>query len=133
MDYVSPTTRTVIAVILSIIIPGVGHMFVGRVKRGVVVLLLGVGGLVAVYFIIPFPYSLPFSIIIYIVVIWDLFRSKPKDVACQKCRMMNTQDSSFCAKCGIALKVNGEVICQKCATKNVPGSAFCSKCGSALD
>jgi hypothetical protein len=69
----SPTTRTVIAVILSIIIPGVGHMFVGRVKRGVVVLLLGVGGLVAISFIIPFPYSLPFTIIIYIVVIWDLF------------------------------------------------------------
>ena len=40
----SPTTRTVIAVILSIIIPGVGHMFVGRVKRGGLVLLLGFGG-----------------------------------------------------------------------------------------
>ena len=53
----SPTTRTVIVVILTIIIPGVGHMFVGRVKRGVVVLLLGFGGLVAVAFIIPFPYS----------------------------------------------------------------------------
>ena len=43
----SPTTRTVIAVVLTIIIPGVGHMFVGRVRRGVVVLLLGLG-LVAV-------------------------------------------------------------------------------------
>ena len=129
----SPTTRTIIAVILTIIIPGVGHMFVGRVKRGVVVLLLGFGGLVAVAFIIPFPYSLPFTIIIYIVVIWDLFRIKPKDVACQKCGNMNTEGSSFCAKCGTALKVNGEVICQKCASKNITGSAFCLKCGSSLD
>ena len=128
----SPTTRTVIAVILSIIIPGVGHIFVGRVKRGVVVLLLGFGGLVAVAFIIPFPYSLPFTISIYIVVIWDLFKIKPKDVACQKCGNMNTQGSAFCAKCGNALQVNGEVICQKCGSKNVAGSAFCSKCGSSL-
>jgi TM2 domain-containing membrane protein YozV len=40
----TPPSRTVVAVILSILIPGVGHMFVGRVKRGVLVLLLGFGG-----------------------------------------------------------------------------------------
>ena len=53
--------------------------------------------------------------------------------ACKDCGNSNPVGSSFCAKWGTALKVNGEVICQKCATKSVAGSAFCSKCGSALD
>ena len=100
----SPTTRTVIAVILTLLILGLGHMFVGRVRRGGVILLLGFLGAVAISFIIPFPYSLPFIAIIYIVVIYDLFKIMPKDVACQGCGNMNPQGSSFCGKCGSALK-----------------------------
>lgn len=79
-------------------------MFVGRVRRGVVFLLVGFGGLLAVSFIIPFPYSLPFVIIIYIVIIFDLFRIMPMDVACQSCGNMNPQGRSFCGECVATLK-----------------------------
>jgi hypothetical protein len=127
----SPTARTVVAIILSLIIPGVGHMFVGRVKRGIVVLLLGIAGLVTVNFIFPFPYSLAFVVIIYIFIIWDLFRTMPKDVFCQKCGSANSQKSSFCARCGTAIRMNS-LTCQKCANVNIEGSTYCSKCGSAL-
>jgi ribosomal protein L40E len=106
-------------------------MFVGRVKIGVVVLLLGIAGLVAVNFIFPFPYSLALVAIIYIFIIWDLFKIMPKDVLCQKCGAANSQSSSFCAKCGNAIRINS-LTCQKCANVNIEGSTYCSNCGSAL-
>ena len=79
-------------------------MFVGRVRRGVVVLLLGFLGLLAFSFIIPFPYSLAIAIPVYIIIIYDLLRIMPKDVACQGCGNLNPQGSSFCGKCGSTLK-----------------------------
>lgn len=100
----SPNTRIVIAVILTLIIPGIGHIFVGRVRRGVVVLLLGFLGALAVSFIIPFPYSAPIVIAIYVIIIYDLLRILPKDVVCHSCGNANPQGSSFCGKCGFALK-----------------------------
>jgi ribosomal protein L40E len=106
-------------------------MFVGRVKRGVVVLLLGFGGMVAISFIVPFPFSPFIIIVIYIIIIRDLFKVMPKDVFCQKCGNANSQGSSFCAKCGSELKVNS-MTCQKCPNTNIEGSTYCSKCGSAL-
>lgn len=126
----SPTTRTVITVILSLLILGLGHIFVGRVKRGMVILLLGFIGALAISFIVPFPYSLPFIAGIYIFVIWDLFKIVPKDVSCKDCGKLNPEGSTFCAKCGAALKVNDSsitVACQKCANMNIEGSAFCAR------
>ncbi len=132
----SPTTRNAIAVILTLLILGLGHIFVGRVKRGVVIILLGFLGAVAISFIVPFPFSLAFIAGIYIFVIWDLFKIMPKDVSCKDCGNLNPEGSTFCAKCGAALKVNDSsmmtVACQRCENMNVEGSSFCSKCGSAL-
>lgn len=78
-------------------------MFVGRIKRGVVILLLAIGGSIATTLIIPYPYSLAIIIPIYMIVFYDLFRIMPKDITCRNCHHLNPQDSSFCGKCGSIL------------------------------
>jgi TM2 domain-containing membrane protein YozV len=36
------TSKKILAVILSIVIWGLGHMYIGRIKRGIVILLSGI-------------------------------------------------------------------------------------------
>ena len=57
-----------------------------------------------VSFIIPYPYSLAIAIPLYVIIIYDLLRIMPKDVACQNCSNLNPQGSSFCGKCGSMIK-----------------------------
>lgn len=57
------------AIILGVLITGVGHMYMGMVKRGVAILIAAFGiGLVS-GFLLPFPYSLAAPVAFYI---WQL-------------------------------------------------------------
>jgi TM2 domain-containing membrane protein YozV len=117
--------KKVIAVILSIVIWGLGHAYIGRIKRGIGIFLLGLAVTISAAFLIPFPFSILAGLIYLAWLIYDLFRiisatnkqspsygkvesldseSKPQQMSCSKCGNINTEDSAFCVKCGSALK-----------------------------
>jgi len=47
---------------------------------------------------------------------------------CSKCQFDNSEDASFCSKCGTKL----EITCPECCKKLSPDSNFCNKCGHDL-
>jgi TM2 domain-containing membrane protein YozV len=116
--------KKIIAVIMSIVIWGLGHAYIGRVKRGIGIFLLGLAVTFSISFLIPFPFSIPVILIYLVWLIYDLLRiidatnkqsqsseigsldseSKPQQISCSKCGNINTEDSAFCVKCGSALK-----------------------------
>ena len=49
------TRRKVIAIILTIVIWGVGHAYIGRIKRGICLFFLGLAIMLGVSFIMIFP------------------------------------------------------------------------------
>ena len=50
--------RKIIATILTIVIWGLGHAYIKRIKRGVGLFFLGLAIMIVVSFVIPFPFSL---------------------------------------------------------------------------
>jgi len=49
------TRRKVIAIILTIVIWGVGHAYIGRIKRGICLFFLGLAIMLGVSFLMTFP------------------------------------------------------------------------------
>jgi hypothetical protein len=59
----STTRRKVIAIILTILLWGLGHAYLRRIKRGVALFFLGLGVMIVVSFLVPSP----FPIIVYLI------------------------------------------------------------------
>jgi hypothetical protein len=121
MAAIVTTRKKVIAIILDILIWGLGHVFAGRVKRGIGIFVLGLAIVIVASFLIPFPYSLLVGVAYLGWLISDLLRiigsinkqavikddvssTHVKGKDCQKCGNINQQDSAFCVKCGSVLK-----------------------------
>jgi hypothetical protein len=64
----------IIATILTIVIWGLGHAYIKRIKRGVASFFLGLGIMLGVSFVIPFPFSLLVGLGYVIWLIYDVFR-----------------------------------------------------------
>lgn len=119
----SITRRKVIAIILTILIWGLGHAYVGRIKRGVGLFFLGAGIMLGASFLILWPYSVLVGLAYLAWLIYDVTRiikqenkqstlgkrnvnqgSEVNNLACQKCGNITMEGSSFCVKCGSPLK-----------------------------
>jgi TM2 domain-containing membrane protein YozV len=68
------TRRKVIAIILTIVIWGLGHAYVGRIKRGVGLFFLGLAIMIVASFLIPFPFSLVVALIYIVWLIYDVLK-----------------------------------------------------------
>jgi hypothetical protein len=111
--------RKNIATILTILIWGLGHAYIKRIKRGVGLFFLGLAIMIAVSFVIPFPFSLVVGLGYVIWLIYDVFRiiniespaarqgedtQESLKVQCKKCGNMNSEGTSYCVKCGSLLQ-----------------------------
>lgn len=57
-------------------------------------------------------------------------------VKCQNCGCENTNDSSFCVKCGSKINktsTENSKFCPKCGAENSPENTFCNSCGAGLN
>jgi TM2 domain-containing membrane protein YozV len=66
--------RKVIAIILTIIIWGLGHAYLGRIKRGIGLFFLGLAIMLGVSFLIPFPFSLLVGLAYLVWLVSDVLR-----------------------------------------------------------
>ena len=70
-----------LTILLAFLLWGLGHMYLGFTKRGIIILVIGIFSLFSAIFFIPFPYS---WIIIYIIIgywiwqIWDAYKHYKK-------------------------------------------------------
>ena len=53
-------------------------------------------------------------------------------IICPKCGNQNSQDSSFCGRCGTKLIPDNTLICHKCGKHNPPNFKYCIGCGTLL-
>src|SRR6476661_2982085 len=112
--------KKALAIILDIIIWGLGHGVIGKIKRGVGIFLLGFAIMFAASFFIPFPYSLLVGLAYLIWLISDLIKIIN---SVNKHTSISTDPNSVYGK--------GKY-CGKCGSPNVEGSSFSTKCGSEL-
>jgi hypothetical protein len=110
--------KKVIAIILTILIWGLGHAYIGRTKRGVGLFFLGLAIVLVGSFLIPFPYSLLIFLAYLAWLIHDLLR------------IINLQNKQVTVKVDASSTFNKT--CKKCGSLNPEDSVFCIKCGSAL-
>jgi hypothetical protein len=66
--------RKIIATILTIVIWGLGHAYINRIKGGVALFFLGLAIMIGILFVIPFPFSLVVGLGYVIWLIYDVFR-----------------------------------------------------------
>jgi TM2 domain-containing membrane protein YozV len=113
--------KLVFAIILDIVIAGLGHIFVRYVKRGIIILISAIGIGIILSLFSPSDFSLLVAIVFWLWQIYDLMqivkkenkKSSGKDEVLQS----NNKLQNHCIKCG---------------NYNPLGSAFCNKCGFAL-
>lgn len=111
--------RKIIATILTILIWGLGLVYVRRIKRGVGLFFLGLAIMIAVSFVIPWPFTLFVGLGYVIWLISDVFRIinmenilahggethyEVRKIQCQKCGNTNREGSTYCVKCGSLLQ-----------------------------
>src|SRR6188508_1863365 len=96
--------KLVLAIILDIVIAGLGHIFVRYVKRGIIISLFSLSD-----------FSLPVAIVFWLWMIYDLMRivkkENKKSFAKDEVLQSNNKLQNHCIKCG------------NC---NPAGSAFCN-------
>ena len=124
------------AMFLSILIAGLGQMYVGNLTRGTIILI---SGLAIVYFsrLILNAFEFVPPIIFYIWQIFDAGKEYNKRryypvqgrIACMDCDWSNSSFSEFCARCGKRI----QKACSNCNTLNIIGVSFCGKCGKNLN
>ena len=64
----------IIATILTIVIWGLGHVYLRHIKRGVALFFLGFAIMLGASFLIPFPFSLVVAVGYIIWLIYDVFK-----------------------------------------------------------
>jgi hypothetical protein len=66
--------RKIIAAILSIVIWGLGHVYIKRYKRGLALFFLGLAIIIGGSFVIPFPFPLVIGVGYVMWLIYDVLR-----------------------------------------------------------
>ena len=133
-EYQLPKTKRK-AIILSVLIPGLGQMYVGNFTRGTVTFLSALAILFFSHLILNAFEFIP-PLIFYIWQILDAGREYNKrryypvqgSITCMDCDWSNSTFSEFCSKCGNRIQ-NG---CTNCNNLNIIGVSFCGKCGKTL-
>lgn len=123
------------AIILSIIVPGLGHMYVGNFTKGLVILASELAILFFSHLILKSFEFIP-PLILYIWQIFDAGREFNKRryfpirgaIACMDCDGSNSILSEFCTRCGKRI----QNACTNCNNLNIIGVPFCGKCGKNL-
>jgi TM2 domain-containing membrane protein YozV len=120
---------------LSILIAGLGQMYVGNFTRGTIIFISAIAILFFSHLIFnAFELIPPF--IFYIWQIFDASREYNKrryypvegNIACMDCDWSNPTFSEFCSKCGKRI----QIACSNCNSLNIIGVSFCGKCGKNL-
>ena len=63
-----------IAILLAVLVSGVGHIYLGIINRGVIILIIGIVAWMVVSAFVPFPYSWVIIIGYWIWQIWDAYK-----------------------------------------------------------
>jgi TM2 domain-containing membrane protein YozV len=123
------------AMFLSILIPGLGQMYVGNFTRGTIILISTLAIIIFSRIILNvFEFIPPF--IFYIWQIFDAGREFNKrryypvqgNISCMDCDWSNSSFSEFCSRCGKRI----QNACNNCNSLNILGVSFCGKCGKKL-
>jgi len=123
------------AMFLSILMPGLGQMYVGNFTRGTIILISTLAIIVFSRIILNvFEFIPPF--IFYIWQIFDAGREFNKrryypvqgNISCMDCDWNNSSFSEFCSRCGKRIQNP----CNNCNSLNILGVSFCGKCGKKL-
>jgi TM2 domain-containing membrane protein YozV len=67
-----------VTIVLSVIIFGLGQIYLGFVKRGIIILIAGYVGSVVVSLFLPFYLSIPFIVVFWIWQIYDAYKLHSK-------------------------------------------------------
>ena len=62
-----------ITIILAILLSGLGHIYLGFVKRGIIILIIGIVIWIVVSWIIPVPFIWLIGILYWVWQIWDAY------------------------------------------------------------
>jgi TM2 domain-containing membrane protein YozV len=123
------------AYILSLLIAGVGQMYLGNFGRGVAILISAlVIGFVS-FSVLGMLGFIP-TLIFFIWQIYDAGKEYEKrrflpidgSIACANCDSPNVTSSEYCTRCGNKI----QLVCENCKTSNVVGVSLCGKCGRKL-
>jgi FtsH-binding integral membrane protein len=113
--------KLVLAIILDIVIAGLGHIFVRYVKRGIIILISAISIGIIISLFSPSDFSLLVAIVFWLWMIYDLMQIVKKE-------NKKSFGKDEVIRCTIKLQNH----CIKCGYYNPPKSAFCNKCGFAL-
>ena len=91
----STTRRKVIAIILTILLWGLGHAYLRRIKRGVALFFLGLGVMIVVSFLVPSP----FPIIVYLIYLGWLISDVLRIIKLEDGRGIEYQPSTSSISC----------------------------------
>jgi hypothetical protein len=112
--------RLFFAIILDILLAGLGHMFMHYIKRGIIILLSAITIGIVVSLLLPSNFSLLAALFFWSWQIYDLIQLSQKERV-----SLTTYDSHRPAN-----KVQNH--CVRCGNNNPAGSSFCNMCGFAL-
>ena len=123
------------ATILSILMPGLGQMYVGNFTRGTIILISTLAIIIFSRLILNVFEFIP-PLIFYIWQIFDARREFNKrryypvqgNISCMDCDWSNSSFSEFCSRCGKMI----QNACINCNSLNILGVSFCGKCGKKL-
>ncbi len=123
------------AMFLSILMPGLGQMYVGNFTRGTIILISILAIIIFSRIILNvFEFIPPF-----IFYIWQIFDARSEfnkrrynpiqgNISCMDCDWSNSSFSEFCSRCGKRI----QNACINCNSLNILGISFCGKCGKKL-
>jgi hypothetical protein len=115
--------RLFFAIILDILLAGLGHMFMHYIKRGIIILLSAIAIGIVVSLLLPSNFSLLVALFFWLWEIYDLIQLSQKE------RLSLTKPESH----KLTDKVqNHQNHCVRCGNNNPAGSSFCNMCGFAL-
>lgn len=123
------------AMFLSILMPGLGQMYVGNLTRGTIMLISTLAIIIFARIILNAFEFIP-PLIFYIWQIFDAGREFNKrryypvqgNISCMDCDWSNSSFSEFCTRCGKRI----QNACTNCNNLNILGVSFCGKCGKKL-
>jgi TM2 domain-containing membrane protein YozV len=113
--------KLLLSIFLDMLLAGVGHMYIHRVRRGIVILLSAISIGVIINLIVPYPFSLIAAMAFWLWQIYDLIRITK-----------NENKRSFVKAAAMHSRSDIQNPCIKCGNSNPDGSAFCNKCGAVL-
>ena len=112
--------RLFFAIILDILLAGLGHMFMHYIKRGIIILCSAITIGIIVSLLLPSDFSLLVALLFWLWQIYDLMQ-------------LSQKGRPSLAKYGSHISINKvQNHCVRCRKDNPTGSSFCNMCGFAL-